>query len=52
MPVHDPQVQEAANKAVKTIQERSNSLFPYVLHEVVHAKAEVSAYDVSEIFLA
>lgn len=43
MPPHDPQVQDAANHAVKTIQQRSNSLFPYELQEVVHAKAEVSA---------
>ncbi|XP_038712608.1 cysteine proteinase inhibitor 12-like [Tripterygium wilfordii] len=41
VPVHDPQVQDAANHAVKTIQQRSNSLFPYELQEVVHAKAEV-----------
>uniref|UniRef100_A0A2N9IKN7 Cysteine proteinase inhibitor n=1 Tax=Fagus sylvatica TaxID=28930 RepID=A0A2N9IKN7_FAGSY len=41
VPTHDPQVQDAANHAVKTIQQRSNSLFPYELQEVVHAKAEV-----------
>lgn len=41
MPVHDPVVQDAAHHAVKTIQERSNSLFPYELSEVVHANAEV-----------
>ncbi|XP_038690919.1 cysteine proteinase inhibitor 6-like [Tripterygium wilfordii] len=41
VPAHDPQVQEAANHAVKMIQQRSNSLFPYELHEIVHAKAEV-----------
>ncbi|KAE8038460.1 hypothetical protein FH972_010968 [Carpinus fangiana] len=41
VPVHDPQVQDAANHAIKTIQQRSNSLFPYELQEVVHAKAEV-----------
>ncbi|KAF8009976.1 hypothetical protein BT93_J0835 [Corymbia citriodora subsp. variegata] len=42
VPVHDPEVQDAANHAVKTIQQRSNSLFPYELHEIVHAKAEVA----------
>ncbi|KAK3407683.1 hypothetical protein EUGRSUZ_J00085 [Eucalyptus grandis] len=42
VPVHDPEVQDAADHAVKTIQQRSNSLFPYELHEIVHAKAEVA----------
>ncbi|GMN55617.1 hypothetical protein TIFTF001_024737 [Ficus carica] len=41
VPAHDPVVQDAANHAVSTLQQRSNSLFPYVLQEVVHAKAEV-----------
>lgn len=41
VPVHDPEVQNAANHALKTIQQRSNSLFPYELQEVAHAKAEV-----------
>ncbi|CAA2963353.1 cysteine proteinase inhibitor 6-like [Olea europaea var. sylvestris] len=41
VPVQDPVVQDAAHHAVKTIQERSNSLFPYELREIVHAKAEV-----------
>lgn len=41
VPTHDPQVQDAANHAIKTIQQRSNSLVPYELHEVVDAKAEV-----------
>jgi hypothetical protein len=41
VPAHDPQVQDAANHAIHTLQQRSNSLFPYVLQEVVHAKAEV-----------
>ncbi|GMH15463.1 hypothetical protein Nepgr_017304 [Nepenthes gracilis] len=41
VPVHDPQVKNAANQALKTIQERSNSLFPYQLQEISHAKAEV-----------
>lgn len=43
VPAHDPQVQDAANHAIKTIQQRSNSLVPYELHEVTDAKAEVSA---------
>jgi len=43
VPTHDPQVQDAANHAITTIQQRSNSLVPYVLHEVADAKAEVSA---------
>lgn len=47
MPAHDPQVQDAANHAVKTIQQRSNSLLPYELQEVVHAKAEVSRLSTS-----
>ncbi|KAL9298282.1 hypothetical protein ACSQ67_024178 [Phaseolus vulgaris] len=41
VPAHDPQVQDAANHAIRTIQQRSNSLVPYVLHEVTDAKAEV-----------
>jgi hypothetical protein len=51
VPAHDPQVQDAANHAVKTIQQRSNSLFPYELQEVVHAKAEVSASHTLFLFL-
>lgn len=43
MPPHDPQVQDAANHAVKSLQQKSNSLFPYELQEIVDAKAEVSA---------
>ncbi|KAI3824608.1 hypothetical protein L1987_06072 [Smallanthus sonchifolius] len=38
--VHDSVVQDAANHIVKTLQQRSNSLYPYELQEVVHAKAE------------
>ncbi|NP_001310673.1 cysteine proteinase inhibitor 12 [Ricinus communis] len=38
---HDPVVQDAATHAVNTIQQRSNSLFPYQLQEIVHAKAQV-----------
>lgn len=41
VPAHDPVVQDAAHHAVKTIQQRSNSLFPYELQEVVDAKSEV-----------
>ncbi|XP_012456042.1 cysteine proteinase inhibitor 6 [Gossypium raimondii] len=38
---NDPVVQDAADHAVKTIQQRSNSLLPYELKEIVHANAEV-----------
>nr|CAD1829162.1 unnamed protein product [Ananas comosus var. bracteatus] len=41
IPAHDPVVKDAANHAVKTIQQRSNSLTPYELLEILHAKAEV-----------
>ncbi|KAJ6713925.1 CYSTEINE PROTEINASE INHIBITOR 6 [Salix viminalis] len=41
VPVHDPSVQDAANHALKSIQQSSNSLFPYNLQEIVHANAEV-----------
>ncbi|XP_059653679.1 cysteine proteinase inhibitor 6 isoform X2 [Cornus florida] len=41
VPVHDPVVWDAANHAVKTIQQRSNSLFPYELQDIVHARAEI-----------
>ncbi|RLN24045.1 hypothetical protein C2845_PM07G06200 [Panicum miliaceum] len=41
VPVEDPVVKDAAHHAVKSIQERSNSLFPYELLEIVHAKAQV-----------
>lgn len=41
VPVHDPVVKDAASHAVKSIQERSNSLFPYELLEIIRAKAEV-----------
>jgi hypothetical protein len=44
VPVHDPSVQDAAVHALKSIQQRSNSLFPYELQEVVHANAEVSSF--------
>uniref|UniRef100_A0A7N0V8I3 Cysteine proteinase inhibitor n=1 Tax=Kalanchoe fedtschenkoi TaxID=63787 RepID=A0A7N0V8I3_KALFE len=42
VPAHDPEVQIAADHAVKSIQQRSNSLAPYILQEIVHAKAEVN----------
>ncbi|GAB2212647.1 hypothetical protein Droror1_Dr00020625 [Drosera rotundifolia] len=41
VPVDDPEVLNAAHHAVKSIQQRSNSLLPYKLHEISHAKAEV-----------
>ncbi|CAK9325701.1 unnamed protein product [Citrullus colocynthis] len=41
VPLHDPHVQDAAQYAVRTIQQRSNSLLPYELLEIIHAKAEV-----------
>ncbi|CAL0303599.1 unnamed protein product [Lupinus luteus] len=41
VPTQDPQVQDAADYALKSIQQRSNSLVPYELYEVVSAKAEV-----------
>ncbi|OVA20673.1 Proteinase inhibitor I25 [Macleaya cordata] len=41
VPADDPVVKDAANHAVKTIQQRSNSLAPYELLEILLAKAEV-----------
>ncbi|ERM99075.1 hypothetical protein AMTR_s00101p00100170 [Amborella trichopoda] len=41
VPAQDPVVQEAAAHAVKTIQQRSNSLAPYELLEILLARAEV-----------
>lgn len=41
IPVHDPVVKDAADHALKTIQQRSNSLIPYELHEISNANAEV-----------
>ncbi|KAL0911535.1 hypothetical protein M5K25_019683 [Dendrobium thyrsiflorum] len=38
---HDPVVQDAANHAVKVINERSNCFCAYELLEIQHAKAEV-----------
>ncbi|GAV86994.1 Cystatin domain-containing protein [Cephalotus follicularis] len=40
VPTKDPEVQEAANHAVKFIQQRSNSLAPYELLEILLAKAK------------
>lgn len=51
VPAHDPTVQDAANHAVKTIQERSNSLAPYELLEVLRAKAEVDFFPFFSRFL-
>ncbi|XP_071715726.1 cysteine proteinase inhibitor 12-like [Rutidosis leptorrhynchoides] len=42
VPVHDTVIQDAANHVIKTLQMRSNSLYPYELLEVVHAKAETA----------
>ncbi|KAI9082083.1 hypothetical protein K1719_036008 [Acacia pycnantha] len=41
VPVHDPDVKDAASYAVKFIAQKSNSLFPYQLFEIVLAKAKV-----------
>ncbi|XP_039136454.1 cysteine proteinase inhibitor 12-like [Dioscorea cayenensis subsp. rotundata] len=41
VPAHDPVVKDAANHAVTTIQQRSNSIVPYELLDILHAKAEV-----------
>ncbi|RRT81751.1 hypothetical protein B296_00017720 [Ensete ventricosum] len=40
VPAHDPVVKDAAHHAVQTIQQRSNSLAPYELLEVLLARAE------------
>ncbi|CAN8269419.1 unnamed protein product [Cochlearia groenlandica] len=42
VPGDDPEVKHVAEHAVKTIQQRSNSLLPYELKEVVQANAEVT----------
>ncbi|KAJ3695361.1 hypothetical protein LUZ60_000738 [Juncus effusus] len=39
--VEDPVVKDAASQAVSSIQQRSNSLVPYELVDIVHAKADV-----------
>ncbi|XP_068661878.1 cysteine proteinase inhibitor 6-like [Aristolochia californica] len=41
IPAHDPVIQDAANHAIKTIQQRSNSLAPYELLEIIHSRAQV-----------
>lgn len=41
IPTQDPVVEYAATHALKTIQQRSNSLVLYQLKEIVHANAEV-----------
>jgi hypothetical protein len=38
---NDVEVQNVASHAVKSIQERSNSLYPYELLEILLAKAKV-----------
>ncbi|KAF3512154.1 hypothetical protein F2Q69_00000210 [Brassica cretica] len=38
---NDPEVQEAAKHAVKSIQQRSNSLYPYKLIDIILARAKV-----------
>jgi hypothetical protein len=41
VPVDDPVVKDAASHAVSSIQQISNSLLPYELLDIIHAKAEV-----------
>ncbi|EEF36180.1 cysteine protease inhibitor, putative [Ricinus communis] len=41
VPANDPEVQDAANHAVKSIHQKSNSLSPYELLEIILAKAKV-----------
>nr|ANK58181.1 cysteine proteinase inhibitor [Hevea brasiliensis] len=41
VPTKDPEVQDAANHAVKFIQQRSNSLSPYELMQILKAKAKL-----------
>nr|AKB91190.1 cysteine-proteinase inhibitor 1 [Theobroma cacao] len=38
---NDPKVQDAANHAIKSFRQRSNSLFPYELLEILLAKMKV-----------
>lgn len=42
MIAHDPIVHEAEQHAVKAIQERPNSLFPYELWEIIYENAEIN----------
>lgn len=48
---HDPTVQDAADHAVKTIQRRSNSLFPYELIDILKAKAEVGFLNFNFVYV-
>ncbi|XVE90744.1 hypothetical protein DITRI_Ditri20bG0101700 [Diplodiscus trichospermus] len=41
VPTNDPNVQDAANHAIKSMQQRSNSLFPFELLEILLAKIKV-----------
>ncbi|XP_004493324.1 cysteine proteinase inhibitor 12-like [Cicer arietinum] len=41
MPIHDPNVKDAANYVVKYIAQRSNCLSPYELLDIVRAKTKV-----------
>lgn len=47
MPIHDPNVKDAANYVVKYIAQRSNCLSPYELLDIVRAKTKVSCYIIS-----
>uniref|UniRef100_A0A7C9D3E3 Cysteine proteinase inhibitor n=1 Tax=Opuntia streptacantha TaxID=393608 RepID=A0A7C9D3E3_OPUST len=40
VPAHDPEIQDAANYALRTIQQRSNCHSPYQLLEILQAEAE------------
>lgn len=42
VPVGDPVIKEAAEHALKGLNDRSNSLVPYELRQVMTAHAEVS----------
>jgi len=47
VPAHDPEIQDAANYALRTIQQRSNCHSPYQLLEILQAEAEVKITDIS-----
>nr|ABK24186.1 unknown [Picea sitchensis] len=50
--VQDPMVKEAAENAVKILQQRSNSLMPYELQEIVSAKGKVvNALNIFDLLL-
>lgn len=51
VPTNDLEVQSAASHAVKSFQQRSNSLFPYELLEILHAKAKVGISHCFAIFV-